>query len=86
MICRLCHIEEETQEHVCGYQKASKWMSFWIHNSGVIELSYLHKSVPNLVISTLVPNEYSNSPVGPTLAYYIMTKEDRCMPGPVAQL
>ena len=22
MICRLCHIEEETQEHVCGDQKA----------------------------------------------------------------
>ena len=39
-----------------------------------------------MVIFTLVPKEYSNSPVAPTLAYYIMTKEDRCMPGLVAQL
>ena len=71
---------------LCCYQKVSKRMSFWIHNSGVIELSYLHKSVPNLVISTLVPKEHCNSPVAPNLAYQMMNLEGRGMPGPVAQL
>ena len=59
-------------------------MSFLIHNSGVIELFYLHNSVHNLVISTLVPKEHTNSPVALNMTYHMMNQEERGLLGPDA--